>query len=104
MTDPTDDMKRRAREALERSLQLPSGPHGPVHPDEVARIDRAITTLRPMDRAVFLACRLDGQSYPEIAHEMGISVAQVERAIFRSLRRISRELDRPPRRWRFWPF
>lgn len=71
---------------------------------DLARLERAVRKLRDIDRQVFLAHRLDDLTYETIAQCTGLTVVQVEEALSRALCTIDRELSRPPRRWRFWPF
>ena len=56
----------------------------------VARIERVIARLDPMTREVFLMLRLENRSYARIAHELGISVAEVEHLIARAIREIDK--------------
>jgi len=78
--------------------------YGPVDPEHLARLERAVKSLRRLDREIFLARRLDDMSYAEIAERTGLTVKQVERAMVRALIGIDRHLCRPNRRWWFWPF
>ena len=48
--------------------------------------------LSPKTRQIFLAKRLDGMSYAEIARRTGLSVKRVERHIAKALATIDREL------------
>jgi RNA polymerase sigma factor (sigma-70 family) len=50
--------------------------------------------LNPRTREIFLAKRLDGMSYSEIARRTGLSVRRVERHITKALVAIDRELHR----------
>jgi RNA polymerase sigma-70 factor (ECF subfamily) len=63
------------------------------------RLQRAMRTLPPQTRDVFLAHRLDDMSYREIAERTGLTVRQVERHMTRALIAIDRSLDGPPLRW-----
>jgi len=78
--------------------------YGPIHPEHLARLERAVRSLRRPDREIFLAHRLDGMSYAEIAERTGLTVKQVERSVRRALIRIDRHMCRPELRWWFWPF
>lgn len=68
-------------------------------PELLNRIEQALTTLPCRDREIFLAHRVDGLSYQEIANRTGLSVRRVERHIARALYGIDRALDGRPLRW-----
>jgi len=110
MTDELDtDMRERARRALERSLRpLPPSTSAPPDPELLARIEAALLTLPRKRREIFLAVRLDGASYAELAEQTGLSTRQVEREVARAIAQIDRCLEQreavPPRAWwrRFW--
>jgi RNA polymerase sigma-70 factor (ECF subfamily) len=102
MTDhPNPDMRERARRALERSLWSDAPPaHEPPDPELLARIETALLTLPRRRREIFLAVRLDGARYAELAEQTGLSIKQVEREVARALMQIDRALhDRRPERW-----
>jgi len=82
----------------------PSGEevYGPIHPEHLARLERAVKSLRRIDREIFLARRLDDMSYAEIAERTGLTVRQVERSVRRALVDIDCYMCRPERRWWFW--
>ena len=48
--------------------------------DRLARIERAVQRLKPLARQIFLARRLDGYSYAEIAEQTGLSERGVRKA------------------------
>lgn len=105
MTGDREDLKARARRAFERSTERDQGEwQGPVHPEQLATMERAMLSLPRMTREVFLAHRLDGSSYAEIARATGLTVRQVERHMANALLRLSRFMDgderTPWRRWR----
>ncbi len=56
----------------------------------VERIEQVIASLDPMTREAFLMLRLENLSYARIAHELGISVAEVEQQIARAISEIDR--------------
>ncbi|WP_234703249.1 RNA polymerase sigma factor [Sphingobium chlorophenolicum] len=60
--------------------------------DRLARIEQAVLRLKPMTREIFLACRLDGYSYAEIAARTGLSVKGVERQMSRAIKQLGRHL------------
>lgn len=49
-------------------------------------IDRVLDQLRPPERHAFLLAQLDGLSCPQIAQQLGLSLATVERYIAKALR------------------
>jgi RNA polymerase sigma factor (sigma-70 family) len=63
--------------------------------DKLRRLDQAMHKLRPRTRAIFLAHRLHGLSYTEIAAETGLSVKGVEKQMAKAIAKLSRFLDRP---------
>jgi DNA-directed RNA polymerase specialized sigma24 family protein len=65
--------------------------------------ERAVDRIDEADRTIFLGHRVRELSYRELAERHGVSVAEVEQAMIRSLRVISQSLDRKNRRWwQFW--
>ena len=63
--------------------------------DTLRRLEVAIAQLKPKTRAIFLAHRLDGLSYSEIAELTGLSVKGVEKQMSKAIAKIDRLLDRP---------
>ena len=63
--------------------------------DTLRRLELAISKLKPKTRAIFLAHRLDGLSYSEIAELTGLSVKGVEKQMSKAIAKIDRLLDRP---------
>ncbi|WP_225008099.1 RNA polymerase sigma factor [Novosphingobium percolationis] len=61
--------------------------------DRLARLERALGRLKPLTRNVFLARRLDGYSYAEIAEQTGLSVRAVEKQMSRAIQQLARHLD-----------
>ena len=69
----------------------------------LSRLEQAMRTVPRQTRDVFLAHRLDGMPYSEIAERTGLSVLVVERHVARAIAAIDRSLNRPPpRRWQRW--
>lgn len=75
----------------------------PAHVDQVAilesrdtlrRLEVAMLKLKPRTRQIFMAHRLDGLSYAEIAELTGISVKGVEKQMSKAIAKIDRMLDR----------
>lgn len=58
----------------------------------LGRLEAAMRRLNPRTREIFLAKRLDGMSYAEIARRTGLSVRRVERHMTKALVAIDREL------------
>lgn len=66
--------------------------HNP-DPDRLARLEAAVRSLPDVEREIFLALRLDGLSYAEIARRTGLSPCQVERRFAAALARIARAMN-----------
>jgi len=60
--------------------------------DMLNRIEVALQKLKPITRDIFLAHRLDGYSYAEIAERTGLSVKTVEKHMSRAIAHIDRIL------------
>lgn len=60
--------------------------------DRLARIEQAVSGLKPLTREIFLACRLDGYSYAEIAERTGLSIRGVEKQMSRAIKQLGRHL------------
>lgn len=77
-------------------------------PELLARIEAAVQALPRERREVFLALRVEGKTYAEIAQATGLTVAEVERHVARAIAHIDRHLQRdeasprPPWWRRFW--
>lgn len=61
--------------------------------DELRRVERAVRAMRPRTRAIFIAHRVDGMTYQEIAHECGIGIKAVEKQMSRAIAILAREMD-----------
>jgi RNA polymerase sigma-70 factor (ECF subfamily) len=98
------DLRERARRALERSrAPVAPQPDKPSDPELLARIEAALLTLPRKRRAIFLAVRLDGASYAELAAQGALSIQQVEREVARAIAHIDRWLEqRETSRTRPW--
>lgn len=105
MTDERDPkLRERARRALERSLApVAPPPDAASDPELLARLEPALLTLPRRRRATFLAVRLDGASYAELAAQTGLSIKQIEREVARAIAQIDRCLEEreavAPRGW-----
>jgi RNA polymerase sigma-70 factor (ECF subfamily) len=60
--------------------------------DRLVRIEAAMMALKPLTREIFLACRLDGYSYAEIAQRTGLSVRGVEKQMSRAIKKLGQHL------------
>lgn len=58
--------------------------------DRLTRLEQALSRMKPLTRDIFLARRLDGYSYAEIAEKTGLSVRGVEKQMSRALAQLSR--------------
>jgi len=65
--------------------------------------ERAVDRIDEADRAIFLGHRVEELSYRQLAERHGVSIAEVEQAMIRSLRVIAQAVDGKNRRWwQFW--
>ena len=62
--------------------------------DTLRRLEAAMARLKPRTRDIFLAHRLEGLSYSEIAERTGLSVKGVEKQMSKAIAKIDRLLDR----------
>jgi RNA polymerase sigma-70 factor (ECF subfamily) len=62
--------------------------------DTLRRLEQAVAKLKPKTREIFLAHRLHGFSYAEIAERTGLSVKGVEKQMSKAIAKIDRFLDR----------
>lgn len=96
-------LRNRAKSALQRSLarQVPVEEASLAGPDMVAmleardllnRIQNALMRLSPKTRDIFLAHRLDGLSYNDIAKRTGLSVKGVEWHMTKAIAHLDRVL------------
>jgi RNA polymerase sigma factor (sigma-70 family) len=71
--------------------------------EQVERMERAIRRLPRLTREIFLAHRLDGLAYDEIARRMDVTVREVEQHLAQALFELSRAADRASKpSWKFW--
>ncbi len=63
-------------------------------PEHLARIESAVASLPSLEREVFLASRLGGMDYREIAQRTGRSVRDIERRMSRAIHLISAALEK----------
>jgi len=73
-------------------------------PRTLKRLKRAIRKLPRDQHAVFCAARFEDLDYQQIAERADLTVGEVEQLLAQALTRITRDMDRTPRRrwWRFW--
>lgn len=64
------------------------------HRDTLRRLEAAMLRLKPKTREIFLAKRLDGMSYAEIAVRTGLSVKGVEKHMSKAIAMIDRARER----------
>ena len=69
---------------------------------EIARIERAVTDLCPLEREVFLLSARDGLRNDEIAARLGLSERRAERILAQALRKFDRALRPQGHSW--WKF
>jgi RNA polymerase sigma-70 factor (ECF subfamily) len=63
------------------------------------RLQDAIASMPRKQRDIFLAHRLEGMSYAEIACRTGLSVKQVERQMARAITKLCKQMDGHPLSW-----
>jgi RNA polymerase sigma-70 factor, ECF subfamily len=92
---------RRRREVTFAPSELPervdSGHHGDIERTivnrfEVDRLWSALDETEPLTRAVVILREVEGLSYEEIAHVLGVSLPTVKTKLFRARRALSRQL------------
>jgi RNA polymerase sigma-70 factor (ECF subfamily) len=64
------------------------------HRDTLRRLEAAMLRLEPKTREIFLAKRLDGMSYAEIAERTGLSVKGIEKHMSKAIAMIDRAMER----------
>ena len=62
--------------------------------DTLRRLEQAMGKLKPKTREIFLAHRIHGFTYAEIAERTGLSVKGVEKQMSKAIAKIDRLLDR----------
>lgn len=61
--------------------------------DSLHRLEAAMHRLKPRSRAIFLAHRLDGMTYCEIAEHTGLSVKRVEKIMSKTIGQLTRLIE-----------
>lgn len=98
-------LRNRARAAYHRTIAMGhvarEAEHASADPtavlearDQLNRLERALEKLGPKTRRIFLAHRVDGASYVEIAASTGLSVKGVEWHMSKAIGVLHRLLDR----------
>jgi RNA polymerase sigma-70 factor (ECF subfamily) len=72
---------------------------GEPDPAQLERLTDAARNLPRLQRQVFLAHRLEGRGYGEIALRLGLSARRVERQMARAVCNIDRQLGGVRLRW-----
>ncbi|OYW46405.1 MAG: hypothetical protein B7Z33_03185 [Sphingomonadales bacterium 12-68-11] len=62
--------------------------------DMLQRVEAAVLRLRPRTREIFMAHRVEGLSYAEIAQRTGLSIKGVEKQMSKAIAALDRMLDR----------
>lgn len=62
--------------------------------DSLARIEAVMRRMKPKTREIFMAHRLDGLSYNEIAERTGMSVSGIEKQIAKAMTMLIRHADK----------
>ncbi|WP_448659194.1 RNA polymerase sigma factor [Sphingomonas sp. CJ99] len=62
--------------------------------DTLRQVEQAVAAMPPRTRSIFIARRVHGMSYAEIAGAGGMSIKAVEKQMGRALQILSREMDR----------
>lgn len=80
--------------ADDESLTGPDQQHLLETRDMLRRLEAAMLKLKPKTREIFMAHRLDGLSYAEIAERTGLSIKGVESQMSKAIAHLDRMLDR----------
>jgi RNA polymerase sigma-70 factor (ECF subfamily) len=62
--------------------------------DTLRRLEHVVGKMKPRTREIFLAHRIDGFTYAEIAERTGLSIRGVEKQMSKAIAKIDRLLDR----------
>jgi RNA polymerase sigma-70 factor (ECF subfamily) len=82
-------------ERVGHAAQTSFDPHGQLEArDMLRRVEAAVARLKPKTRAIFLAHRIEGLSYAEIASRTGLSVKGVEKQMSKAIASIDRTVGR----------
>lgn len=90
--------RKRAEQPNEHCEDPEAGWHSPFaeleHRDTLRRLEAAMLRLKPKTREIFLAKRLDGMSYGEIAERTGLSAKGVEKHMSKAIAMLDRAMER----------
>ena len=91
---------RRAVEALDDDIpcKAPAAEQILMHRQKVEVFGRALDAMPPLRRDVFIRRRLHGQTTPQIAVELKMNEAAVEKHVVRALNQLHREMAKAERR------
>lgn len=64
--------------------------------DSLLRLEAALLKLKPKTRAIFIAHRVNGMSYAEIARQTGMTTKGVEKQMSKAIAALDRLVDRSP--------
>jgi RNA polymerase sigma-70 factor (ECF subfamily) len=67
--------------------------------DTLRRLENAVANLPWLQRQVFLARRVDGLSYAEIAYLTGLSERYIERQMAKAIHKLAKQMDGEKLRW-----
>ena len=91
----TASLRERAQPTLEIASDRQLDPVAALESrDTLRRLEQAVAKMKPRTREIFLAHRLHGFSYTEIAERTGLSVKGVEKQMSKAIAKIDRFLDR----------
>lgn len=60
--------------------------------ERLGKLEAALLAMPSIQREIFLAVRLDGMPYDEIASRTGLTVKQVERHFARSIYKLTKQM------------
>lgn len=88
-------LRERARPVLDLSSDLVIDQLAALESrDALRRLQEAVDGLKPRTREIFLAHRIEGLTYAQIAERMGLGVKGVEKQIARALVQIAGSMER----------
>jgi RNA polymerase sigma-70 factor (ECF subfamily) len=95
LRDGHRSQRTQTRVAEPSLTQVRQNPHLELeNRDTLRRLEAAMLRLNPRTREIFLAKRLDGMTYAEIAERTGLSVKGVEKHMCKAIAAISRVMER----------
>ena len=93
-------VQRRPAEALDDDIpcEAPAPEQILMHRQKVEVFGKALDAMPPLRRDVFIRRRLHGQSLRQIAEDLSLSEAAVEKHVVRALEQLHREIAKAERR------